>query len=297
MLIPGKHAGLDGRGGVGAVGEFGRVGGVGRGGQKIGEAGKQRGGLSGRSYGGGSFPILFGGMRPAGARTPGGLTGRCALLILPRLMPVLRGAVTFSRFLVEPAEDAPADLKRWIVKALKARAFEPIDRKSEEERASGFVELENPEGTDFSSGSVSYAEYTLFAYRVDTLKVPGPVLRAELNKWAAAFEKEKGRPPGRSEKAEGRASLRQMLRNRATPSTKVHDLSWNVEARQLQVWAASRTAVEEVMNAVETTFKVKLLPLVPAAMAERSGLAEASLGPTAELLGVELSAEVNHGEA
>lgn len=212
-------------------------------------------------------------------------------------MPVLRGAVTFSRFLVEATEEAPADLKRWLTKALKARAFVPIDRRSEEERAAGFVELENHDASDFATGNLHYGEYALFGYRIDQIRVPGPVLRAELDKWATAFEKEKGRPPSRGEKAENRASIRQVLRNRAVPSTKVHDLSWNLKTQQLQVWAASRTAVEEVMNAVETAFKVKLHPLVPAAMAQRTGIDEAALGPTAELLGVELSAEVSHGEA
>ncbi len=219
------------------------------------------------------------------------------ILILPRLMPVLRGAVTFSRFLVEPGEGAPADLKRWFTKALKARAFAPIDRRSEEERAAGFVELEDHEGTEFATSHLYYGEYALFGYRIDQIKVPGPVLRAEVGKWAAAFEKEKGRPPSRGEKAENRASLRQMLRNRAVPTTKVHDLSWNLKTRQLQIWAASRKAVEEVLNAVEMAFKVKLVPLVPAEVASRTGIADSALAPTAELIGMELPGEVSHGEA
>jgi DNA recombination-dependent growth factor C len=225
------------------------------------------------------------------------LTRAARILILPRLMPVLRGAVTFSRFLVEPAEGAPADLKRWLTRTLKARAFVPIDRRSEEERASGFVEMENQDATEFSTSALFYGEYVLFGYRIDQIKIPGPVLRAELDKWAAAFEKEKGRPPSRGEKSENRSSIRQVLRNRAVPGTKVHDLSWNLKAQQLQIWAASRTAVEEVLTSVETAFKVKLQPLVPSAVAARTGIDEAALGPTAELIGMELQAEVSHGEA
>jgi recombination associated protein RdgC len=212
-------------------------------------------------------------------------------------MPVLRGAVTFSRFLVQPAEGAPADLKRGLSRTLKARAFAPIDRRSEEERAAGFVELENPESTDFAAGDLFHGEYALFGYRIDTIKVPGAVLRSEVDKWAAAFEKEKGRPPSRGEKAENRSSLRQVLRNRAVPSTKVHDVSWNLKSQQLQIWAASRKAVEEVLNAVEVAFKVKLHPQSPASVAARTGIDESALGPTAELIGVELPAEVSHGEA
>jgi recombination associated protein RdgC len=213
-------------------------------------------------------------------------------------MPVLSGAVTFSRFRAEPAKEAPSDQKRWLTKGLRSAAFEPIDRRSDDERASGFVELENQDSTEFSPGSFFYGEYVLFGFRVDTLKVPGPVLKAELNKWATAFEKDKGRAPSRGERAENRASIRQLLRNRAVPNTKVHDVSWNLKTQQVQLWAASRKTVDEILLALETAFEVKLLPLVPSAMATRAGVPEGSLAPTPELIGMELSvSEVSHGEA
>jgi recombination associated protein RdgC len=212
-------------------------------------------------------------------------------------MPVLSGAVTFSRFRAEPAAgSAPAD-KRWLAKGLRTGAFEPIDRRTDEERAAGFVELESQDSTEFSPGSYAYGEYALFSYRIDQIKVPGAVLRAELEKWAAAFEKEQGRAPTRGERAENRASLRHMLRQRAVPHTKVHDVSWNLKTHQVQIWAASRKAVDEVLLAVETAFEVKLQPLVPASLATRAGIPEGTLRPTPELIGVELSGEVSHGEA
>jgi recombination associated protein RdgC len=214
-------------------------------------------------------------------------------------MPLLRGAVTFSRYRVEPAGDAPpADPRRWLLKGLKARAFEPIDRRTEEERAMGFVELENPEATGFSAGSVYAGEYALFGFRVDTLRVSAAALKAELAKWAQAFEKENDRAPTRAETARSRTELRAMLRQRAVPSTKVHEVSWNQKTQQLQVWAASRKAVDEVAQAIEAALQVELVPLVPAAMAAQAGIAEDALSPTPELVGIEVSAqEVGHGEA
>jgi recombination associated protein RdgC len=224
--------------------------------------------------------------------------------MLPGSMPVLSGAVTFSRFRSEPTGNAPSDVKRWLAKGLKSGAFEPIDlKKTEDERAAGFVELENPDSVDFSTGSVLYGEYALFGFRVDTVKVPAAVLKAELGKWATSFEKQNGRAPTRGEKAENRASLRHMLRQRAVPSTKVHDVSWNLKTSQVQLWAASRKAVDEILLALETAFEVKLQPLVPASLAARAGIADDALIPTPELIGVEIahseipSSEVAHGEA
>jgi recombination associated protein RdgC len=215
--------------------------------------------------------------------------------MLRGLMPVLRGSVTFSRFRADTTEDALSDVKKWLGRGLKAHAFEPIDRKSEDDTSAGFVELENTESTDFSPGSFLYGEYALIGYRIDRIKVPASALKAELAKWASAFEKEHDRPPSRAEKASNRDSLRQLLRNRAVPSTKVHDVSWNLKTQQLQIWAASRKAVEEVQSAVESAFGVKLTAMVPAAVAARSGIDEATLTPTPELVGGELMAEVSHG--
>ncbi|MFP2924467.1 recombination-associated protein RdgC [Pyxidicoccus sp. 3LG] len=216
-------------------------------------------------------------------------------------MPVLRGAVTFSRFRVEPAKEAPSDIKRWLTRGLKAHAFEPIDRKSEEERAAGFVELENADASEFPTSRLFYGEYALFSFRIDTIKVPAAAMKAELTKWAAAFEKENDRPPSRGEKTQFKGEIRQMLRNRATPRTNVLDVSWNLTTQQMQIWAASRKVVDEIMVALENALSLKFTGQTPADQARTEGIDEGALGPTAELIGMDLPAsageEVPHGRA
>lgn len=214
-------------------------------------------------------------------------------------MPVLRGAVTFSRFRVEHAKEAPSDIKRWLTRGLKANAFEPIDRRSEDDRAAGFVELENADAVEFSAGRVFYGEYALFSFRIDSLKVPAAAMKAELAKWTANFEQENDRPASRAEKTAAKAQIKQMLRTRATPRTNVLDVSWSQTTQQMQIWAASRKVVEEIVIALENALSLKFVGLTPAAIAQTSGLDEGALGPTAELIGMDLpaTAEVAHGEA
>ncbi|MCE9672488.1 recombination-associated protein RdgC [Myxococcus stipitatus] len=214
-------------------------------------------------------------------------------------MPVLRGAVTFSRFRVEPTKEAPSDIKRWLQRGLKAHAFEPIDRKSEDDRAAGFVELENADAVDFAVSRLFYGEYALFSFRIDTLKVPAPAMKQELAKWTTQFEAENDRPPSRGEKTQAKGQIKQMLRNRATPRTSVLDVSWNQTTQQMQIWAASRKVVEEIVIALENALGLKLVGLTPAAIAQMSGIDEGALGPTAELIGMDLPAtgEVAHVEA
>jgi DNA recombination-dependent growth factor C len=195
-------------------------------------------------------------------------------------MPILRGAVTFARFKVEGLDKRD---NHWIVKNLKTHAFEPIRKSSEDERSQGFVELENRDAVEFAVGSVHYGEYSLFSFRVDTLKVPASQLRDELEKWLKAYEAEHTKPASRREKNDARTALKQSLRNKLSPRTKTFDVSWNLKRGELCVWAASRKAVEEVEAALEKTFDVKLVAQAPATAAAALGIAEEALAPTPDL--------------
>lgn len=206
-------------------------------------------------------------------------------------MPIQSGTVTFARFRVEPAASFPTDVRRWLSRGLRARGFEPIDRHTDEERTAGFVELEDHEATEFSPGRLFYGEHALLAWRVDTLKIPAAVLKAELAQWAADFEEEEGRAPTKGEKTERRAALRQALRMQAALVTKVYDLSWNLPAQQLQIWASSRKVVEEVAMTMSSCFRIELHAQVPSVIAKRRGVADGLLGPTPDLLGITLSGE------
>jgi recombination associated protein RdgC len=213
-------------------------------------------------------------------------------------MPVLRGAVTFARFRSEADRKLPSDTRRWTSRALASRKFEPLDpRKPDADRAAGFVELEDPDATGFASG-VLQGDLALFAYRVDTIKVPAAAVKAELERWLAAFPGEKGRPPTKREKAEKREAIRHGLRQKATPTMRVFDVSWNLASSGVQIWASSRKVVEEVVEAVEAAFEVKLRALTPAARAAEAGVADGALAPTPELAGVALGMrEVSRGGA
>jgi recombination associated protein RdgC len=195
----------------------------------------------------------------------------------PRPMPILRGAVTFARFLVEHPDKPPADVRRWFTKGLRARAFEPLDPKDEEDRTAGFAELEDPDATDFASGNLFMGQRALFTWRIDQRKVPAAQLRGELDRWAREFERGQGRAPARKEKTERKNALRQKLRADAVPVTRTHDVAWDLKTQRLQVWSASRKVVEEIAMALEEGFEVRLKAQLPE---EKD-----SLKPTAELVG------------
>ena len=200
-------------------------------------------------------------------------------------MPIRRGAISCSRYRVLGA--VPKDVRRWVLKALKARAFEAIDPKGDDDRASGFVELEDDRAITFAPGSVFDGGYALFSWRVEKIRIPASAMRGELSAWAQKFEAKNGRAPGRREKGEQKDAIRKTLRAKTEPSVKVLDVSFELKTNEVLVWGTSRGIVEEVQVALEEQLEVRLVPRVPASFVTPDVLD--GLAPTPELFGLELS--------
>lgn len=198
-------------------------------------------------------------------------------------MPIRRGAVNLARFRLEG--ELPKDVKRWLQRGLAKAAFEPIDPKSDDERAAGFVELEQNDQTEFSAGALFHGMHALFGWRVDKLKVPTNALRAGLLQWGQAFEQKNGRPPGRRERAEQKDTLKKALRAKQDPVSKVFEVSVDLTSNDVFVWATSRTVVEEAQASLEHALEVKLVPRVPAAFLPPGALD--ALSPTKALFAEE----------
>ena len=194
-------------------------------------------------------------------------------------MPIRKGAVSCSRFRLEG--DVPKDVKKWLTKALKQGAFEPIDPKSDEDRASGFVELEDDKATVFAAGALFEGLYALFAWRVEKIRLPSSTLRAELADWLKKFEAKNGRGPGRREKAEQKDLIRKTLRAKTPPVASVSDVSYELPSGEVLVWASSTGIVEEVQVALEKGLEVRLIPRVPASFVSPTVLD--TLSPTPAL--------------
>ena len=198
-------------------------------------------------------------------------------------MPIATGSVTLTRYRVETDAKDPGKL---LGVQLRAHKFEPLDRAGPEERALGFVELEDRDGVAFSPGALHQGEHAVFSLRVDEIKVPAAALKAELERWLATFERENKRPASRKEKADAKAELRHTLKSRLPIQTRAFDVSWHLSSGLLLVWAASRKAIDEVQATLEKACKLRLVPLAPATVADALELAEKSLAPTPELSGL-----------
>lgn len=197
-------------------------------------------------------------------------------------MPILKGSVTFARFTVEAHGGDHRDFAKDLPDALRGLAFEPLDVEgSMDDRSVGFVEVEDHDRAEFDADN---GEHALFTWRCDEVKVHAAVLKKELERWAKAFEAEHSRPPGRREKQDAKAGIRRALRLRSPVVTTTTDVAWHLSTGEVQFWTASQRVVDEVQDALEQALKVRLVPVVPAVVADRMGLVEKALAPTPELL-------------
>ncbi len=202
-------------------------------------------------------------------------------------MPIAAGPVSFVRFRVLDAP--PIDPKNGLGSELAKGAFSPLDRETaDEERAAGFVEWGNRDGTAFSPASVVFGDDILLGWRVDVVRVPAAQTKEALAEWSAQFESKHGRKPTGREKREEKEVLLRGLRKQAFVASKVHDVRWRRASNELQVWATATRLVEEVAVAVEDHLKLRLAPLGPGPRWEEGGRSVEGLGPTPLLFSVEV---------
>ena len=206
-------------------------------------------------------------------------------------MPVLKGAVTFARFRAERTKEEPKDLRRSLANVLRKSAFEPLDPAGDEDRSAGWVELEDTEATELSPGRFLYGDFLMVSWRVDTLRVPAPRLKAELDQWSRVHEAQHGEAPKRTAKKAQKELILKKLRRQAFPSTRTYDVTWNLESNVIFVWSSARKIVDEIAVALEEGFGLRLHAQSPGALVERSGIVEDNIEPTPELFGQDVVSE------
>ncbi len=188
-------------------------------------------------------------------------------------MAIRSGTVSCSRYRVQGS--VPKDVKKWLTRALAAHAFRGIDLKGDEERAAGFVALEN--------ASLFEGTFGVFSWRIEKIRLPAAELKSALQDWLQKFENKNGRAAGRREKAEQKELIRKSFRAKTPPISVITDVSLELPKGELLVWTGSNAIAEEVQATLEQALEVRFVPRVPSSFVSATQLER--LGPTAALFG------------
>jgi Putative exonuclease, RdgC len=194
-------------------------------------------------------------------------------------MPLRKGNAACVRYQV--VEPLPKDVRRWLLRALEALAFVPIDLAGEEDEALGTVNIENSDRPEFEAGTVFFEHHALFAFRFEKLRIAPRAVKKNMDAWRKKFEATERRRPSRIEVADAKSSVRKALRGSAEPVARVVEVSIDLPTRMLTVWTTSRRQVEAIAEALQSRLSVQLRAQVVASFFDERALR--SLTPTAAL--------------
>ena len=176
-------------------------------------------------------------------------------------MLVGRGSLSFRTFEVSGKNPTPSH--QLIVNRLEKFAFAGI--KSREEGAvTGWVGPEHLFDGDFNAAKIFRGQYAVFAFRVDTLKVPGNLIQAhtavaiQAEMTAEGVEKLSGK-----RKREIKLDIKHQLLEEIPPTQRAYGVFWNVQAKKLYLQNTSKTIVEHFRALVERSFDIVVEPQVP----------------------------------
>jgi hypothetical protein len=164
----------------------------------------------------------------------------------------------------------PRDLRERFLKAVRLRAFQPLEPDDEAVEASGWCVLERPFDLEFHSDNVYEDRYLLLGFRIDRYRVPGAMLRAMMADEEQRLLARSGKNRlSRNERLELKAKIVLKLRRKIAPSTKAIDVVWDLDGGVVLFFSHSRRVLTDFSALFEKTFALPLVEDSPYVAAER----------------------------
>ncbi|MGQ9922137.1 MAG: recombination-associated protein RdgC [Desulfobacca sp.] len=181
-------------------------------------------------------------------------------------MGIYAKSLSFTRYFVRG--ETPTDFYSWVDERLQAFLFREIDDTTDE-KAWGWVELDNLLQTSFGSGEAHKGEYLAFSLRLDTRKVPAAVFRKHyLLAERALLQEQKFRRLSRNQKVELKKTVLQDLLRRQLPQPGLYDVVWHPGRQRLWLFATSPKVREIFETLFRETFEMDLYLLFPYTLAQ-----------------------------
>lgn len=193
-------------------------------------------------------------------------------------MGAFNGSLTFRQYYVR--DPLPADWKDRFQLGIERNVFTPLDPAGEAERSVGWCSIHFPLDLELTPEQYIYNEYIVLGLRIDTMTVPGSLLRIFTeSECRRVMHEQKKVKLSRYEKAEIKDRVKLDLKKRLLPSIKSIDLAWDWQKGVLRFFAGNEKVNVEFMELFEATFGLQLTPDGPYTMSllEAAGLTEAEV--------------------
>lgn len=177
-------------------------------------------------------------------------------------MGAFQGGLSYRRYTT--VEPLPEDFKALYQKGISESVFRPIEPASDEERAIGWTSAHFALDLDLHPEKYRFNEYIVLAMRIDTLTVPGPMLKLYTESEARRVMIEQKRDSlNRYERAEIKERVKMELRRKMLPTVKSIDMVWNVTDGVVRFFSGNEKVNLEFQELFEATFDRLLVPDSP----------------------------------
>lgn len=177
-------------------------------------------------------------------------------------MGAFQGGLSYRRYTT--VEPLPEGFKDLFQKGISENVFRPIEPASDEERSIGWTSAQFALDIDLQPEKYRFNEYIVLAMRIDTLTVPGPMLRLYTEAEARRVMLEQKRDSlNRYERAEIKERVKMELRRKMIPAVKAIDMVWNITEGVVRFFAGNEKANLEFQELFEATFDRLLIPDSP----------------------------------
>ncbi len=183
-------------------------------------------------------------------------------------MSILSSTVSITRYQVHGKINAP--INDYITNGLTSNTISEIDNQVSD-RAVGWTSFEKPFQPDFEGSSFVYANYFVFALRIDKKIIAAKVLKKHYTIEAAKRMAESGREfLSTNEKKLVKEHVISGLSLRIPATPNIYDLVWNYEDSIVWFFSNLKTANEELETLFAKSFNLSLIRLFPYTAAELS---------------------------
>ena len=176
-------------------------------------------------------------------------------------MLVGKGSLTFRTYTI--AGKKPLPKLETVLEKLEQFAFTGLGE-SEEGSMAGWIGPQHLFDGRFNLDTVFRGPYAVFALRIDTRKVPGPVLNAHTAVAVdAEMEAEGLERLSASRRREIKQQVKHDLLESYPPAQKGYGVFWNLKARKIHLQSTSKTVNEAFRTLFERSFDCELVPQMP----------------------------------
>ncbi|MFN3200530.1 MAG: recombination-associated protein RdgC [Bradymonadia bacterium] len=171
-------------------------------------------------------------------------------------MGAFNGSLTYRQYYIKDA--LPEGWQDAFQEKITKHLCTPVTAETEEERSIGWCNAAFLLDLDLTSDKWHFNEYIVLGLRIDTIAVPGPLLKLYTEKEIRRLQAEQGREEiNRYEKAEIKERVKIDLKRKVFPSYKTVDMVWNLEQGIMRFWSTNEKLNLEFCELFEETFDVE----------------------------------------